>query len=61
LGQNKTRQFERLAKLLEEFFDMITPCFGGSYVDFSGELILAQKNYNKILLEKHLAQKDFEF
>ena len=57
LAWDKRQQFKRLARLLEEYVDLITPYFGNEFKKYAGDLILAQKNYNKLFLEKYSSRQ----
>ena len=57
LAWDKRQQFERLARLLEEHLDQITPYFGIDYRKYANDLTLAQKNYNNLLLEKYSSRQ----
>ena len=53
----KNRQYERLARLLREYIDLITPYFGSEYETYRRQLMLAQEKYNELALEKHLLDR----
>ncbi len=54
---NKRRQLERLAVLLMEYIDQITPFFGRGYNKMEETLLSAQKKYNDIYLKKYILGK----
>jgi hypothetical protein len=49
----KSKQYERLAKLLEEYINQITPFFGENFEKYKDDLFLAQKKYNHLLIEAY--------
>jgi len=51
LFQEKKRQFERLARLLNGNIDQIEPYFGSNYEKYKSELLNAQRKYNECLLK----------
>lgn len=51
LFREKKMQFDRLAKLTNEFIDQIEPLFGNDYEKFKIELLMAQSKYNERLLK----------
>jgi hypothetical protein len=56
-SREKKKQFERLANLLKENIDEITPYFGNDFKKYKEDLILAQKKYEDLFLEKYKQKK----
>jgi len=50
----KKKQFERLAGLVKEYIDQITPFFGSDFKKYQAELLVAQKEYNNLLLRRYI-------
>jgi hypothetical protein len=48
--QRTMKQLKRLARLLEEHIDQITPYFGSDFYSHKSGLIFAQNKYNDLAL-----------
>jgi hypothetical protein len=53
----KRRQLERLASLLRVYIDQITHYFGDNFEKYKSDLILAQRKYNALTLERHISER----
>ncbi len=53
----RRKSFERLASLLKEYIDQITPYFGSDYEKYRHELTLAQQKYLDIYLDKYIPKR----
>ena len=49
----KKKQFERLASLLNEYIDQITPYFGDDFWKYAGDLMLAQVQCTNLGMERY--------
>jgi hypothetical protein len=56
LFREKKKQFEKLADLLKEYLDQITPYFGSDFLRYKNELLSTQKKYNDTLLKRYAAR-----
>lgn len=44
----KKKQFTRLAGLLKEYIDQITPCFGEDFEKYKSDILCAEEKYNNL-------------
>ena len=51
------KQFERLATLLNEYIDQITPYFGEDFEKYKQELILVQQKCLAIYMDKYISKR----
>ncbi len=63
IASNRQKIFEKLAGLVKEYKDQITPYFGKDFEKYRPELILARKKYNDIFIDRYIPkrkQRDWE-
>lgn len=57
LFDTQNKQFERLATLLNEYIDRITPYFGEDFEKYKQELMIVQQKCLAIYMEKYISKK----
>lgn len=53
----KNKQFEKLAKLLKDYINQITPYFGDNFYDYREDLLSAQRNYFRLAVNRRIKEK----